>query len=73
MLLTLTNSIAQGDTVLVSYSAGNLTNSTLIGLDTGVDSYQPYVQTLTDQAVTNNVTVPDEAPAVPTGLTVTRL
>jgi len=66
VLLTLTNAIAQGDTVLVSYSGGNLTDSSLFGYTIN----QPYIQTLTDQAVTNNVVVPDLAPAAPTGLTV---
>jgi hypothetical protein len=52
--LGLTNAISAGDTVDVSYSGGNLKDSALIGYTIS----QPYVQTLTNQTVTNNVSSP---------------
>lgn len=50
--LTVTNAIAQSEAVDITYSAGNLTDSSLVG-----NTYnQPYVGTLTQQSCTNNVT-----------------
>ena len=66
--LTVTTPISAGDTVTVSYSGGNLTNSITLGTAT----YQGFAYNLTNQAVTNNVNDPVTISPI-TGLVVRRL
>lgn len=48
--ITVTNSYVGGDTADISWASGNITDSSLIANTTN----QPYVQTLSNQACTNN-------------------
>lgn len=52
--ITTTNSYAGGDTVDISWTSGNITDSSKVG---GVLN-QPYLVTLTNQSCTNNLTGP---------------
>lgn len=52
--LPLTNTYTGGDTADISWSSGGLTDNALIGRNLN----QPFVQTLTNQSCTNNVSAP---------------
>lgn len=51
---TMTNSYVGGDTVDISASSTNITDSAAIGSTIGTAFYQPYVETLTNQSCANN-------------------